>query len=298
MKNIHTIDLHFQGIPNTIGVYLVIHNQGGALVECGPGSTLPTLIQGLSDHGLTTADIKDVFLTHIHLDHAGSAGWWARQGARIHVHSIGAPHLGNPGKLLASAERIYGDQMDSLWGDFLPVPEEHINPVQGDLQIQLEGLDIHAMDTPGHANHHISYLINGVCFCGDVGGVHIKGIPFVRLPTVPPDFNPVKWRQSIKKFRKEKILAFAPTHFGIHQDAVWHLNALEKALDEIDVWMEEVLPLGPTRNELRQEYSSWMKMRSITAGLTQEEIEKYNIAISSQMSADGIYRYWNKIRKS
>jgi glyoxylase-like metal-dependent hydrolase (beta-lactamase superfamily II) len=109
--NIHTIDLHFQGIKNAIGIFLIPHSNGGALVECGPSSTIPTVIHALEDFQLSPSDITDVFLTHIHLDHAGSAGWWANQGATIHVHHVGGPHLLQPEKLLASAKRIYGVEM-------------------------------------------------------------------------------------------------------------------------------------------------------------------------------------------
>jgi glyoxylase-like metal-dependent hydrolase (beta-lactamase superfamily II) len=187
--------------------------------------------------------------------------------------------------------------MEPLWGDFLPVPEGKINPIKGDVQIQIGGKNIKALDTPGHANHHISYLVNGICFSGDVGGVRIKGIPFLRLPTVPPEFDPIKWRNSIKRFRKEDILAFAPTHFDIQSDSEWHLNAIESALEEVEAWMEQVMPLGLTHDEVRRKYNAWMENQSESAGLNPEDIQRYNLAISSQMSADGIYRYWNKKRQ-
>jgi glyoxylase-like metal-dependent hydrolase (beta-lactamase superfamily II) len=295
-SNIQTLDLNFQGIPNTIGVFLIHHASGGALVECGPGSTLPAIIEGLSTYNLTPKDISDVFLTHIHLDHAGSAGWWARTGATIHVHNVGAPHLLNPQKLLASANRIYGDTMDQLWGEFLPVPENKIHLLYDNDEIKINGLTIRALDTPGHANHHMSYVLDGVCFSGDVGGVHIQGIQAVRLPTVPPEFYLEKWRESVHKFKSENIRAFATTHFGIHEDSIWHLDAIERSLDEIEVWMETVMPTNPTIELVRNQYNSWMRQKSEEAGLSQAMIGAYEVAISSQMSADGIYRYWHKYR--
>src|SRR4030042_5523310 len=123
---IHTIDRNFLGRARTIGPYLVPHSKGGILIETGPRSTIQNLIAGLKTYGLEIKDITDVFLTHIHLDHAGGAGWLAQQGCQIHVHENGAPHLTNPEKLLASASRLYGERMDALWGDFLPVPEEKL----------------------------------------------------------------------------------------------------------------------------------------------------------------------------
>ena len=132
-QRIYIIDLHFLGFPGAIASYLVSHAHGAVLVECGPSSTLPALQAGLKAHGFAATDITDVLLTHIHLDHAGAAGWLARQGARIHVHPAGASHLLNPEKLLASASRIYGEAMQTLWGEFLPVPPERLRvPQDGD----------------------------------------------------------------------------------------------------------------------------------------------------------------------
>lgn len=297
LPSIHTLDLNFQGLPNTIGVFLLPHKNGAALVESGPGSTLPTLVRALAQHQLRPSDITDVFLTHIHLDHAGSAGWWARQGAMIHVHAAGAPHLLQPEKLLASAGRIYGDQMETLWGEFLPVPAERLNILQGGDVVKIPGLSLLALDTPGHANHHLSYLMDGICFSGDIGGVHMQGVPAVRLPTVPPEFNLEQWRNSLDLLAQEDVRIFATTHFGIHEDANWHLSAIQRALDEIEAWIETILPTNPSQDELRQHYAAWMQSKSQQAGLTPTMISAYDVAISSQMSADGIYRYWHKFRQ-
>src|SRR5512135_1903027 len=114
-----TLDLNFQGKTQAIAAYLVRHSSGAILIESGPGSTVPALQAGLAAHRLSSSDVTHVLLTHIHLDHAGAAGWLARQGAQIYVHPVGAPHLLHPEKLLASAARIYGDQMETLWGEFL-----------------------------------------------------------------------------------------------------------------------------------------------------------------------------------
>ena len=293
---IHTIDLKFKGIEKSIGVFLVQHQDGGILIECGPGSTLPALTEALEEYGLTPRDISDVFLTHIHLDHAGSAGWWARQGARIHVHEFGAPHMLNPEKLLASAKRIYGDQMDSLWGEFLPVPEDKLNILRDGDIVRIANLEIKAIDTPGHARHHFSYLCQGVCFTGDVGGCRLPGIPFIRLPSVPPEFHLETWRATLQKLRQEEIQAIAPTHFGLHTDVNWHLDALETILDETEAWIEAEMPQMDSRETLRQKFAAWVTLKGQDAGLPSDLIGAYDIAISSEMSADGIWRYWYKFR--
>ena len=165
---VYTIDLNFQGFHNAIAAYLIKHDHGAVLVESGPGSTLPALEQAINGHGLQLGDITHVLLTHIHLDHAGASGKLAQNGAIVCVHPAGAPHMINPEKLLASASRIYGDQMNSLWGEFLPVPEEKIWRVGHEEELDIHGLKFRALHTPGHAEHHICYFFEDICFSGDV----------------------------------------------------------------------------------------------------------------------------------
>src|SRR5215211_9540495 len=152
-----TLDLKFQGRPDAIASYLIRSGEAVVLIESGPGSTLPGLEAGLANEGLSPRDVTHLLLTHIHLDHAGAAGWLARQGAGVYVHPVGAPHMLNPEKLLASATRIYGDRMDSLWGEFLPVPESQLNVPKDGEEIAIGDLSFIPINTPGHAEHHYAY---------------------------------------------------------------------------------------------------------------------------------------------
>src|SRR5262245_25291816 len=124
MSDIHTIDLHYLGIPQAIASFVILDRSGAVLIETGPASTLEHLTAGLAGLGLQLSDVRHVLVTHIHLDHAGAAGHLARHGAAIHVHEFGAKHLIDPTKLIDSATRIYGDQMERLWGSIIPVPRE------------------------------------------------------------------------------------------------------------------------------------------------------------------------------
>jgi len=297
-NNIHPLDLNFLGIPGTIASYLIPYAHGAVLVETGPGSTLPALVEGLRQNGFTPADVTDVLLTHIHLDHAGAAGWLARQGARIHVHPVGAPHLLDPEKLLASAQRIYGDQMDRLWGEFLPVPEDRLVVIQDGDEVEIDRLCFKALDTPGHANHHYAYLFGDVCFTGDIGGIRLAGPPHLRLPMPPPEFNLELWRQSLARLRQADFARIAPTHFGIFNDPAWHLNAVAKALDEVEAWMEHIMPTAPTLQTLNDQFLQWTQERSLAEGLQLTDMEAYEAANPSYMSAQGIQRYWRKYRSS
>ena len=295
---IHALDLNFLEIPNAIAAYLVPHAHGAVLVECGPGSTQAQLTSALAAQGYTPADISDVLLTHIHLDHAGAAGWLAQQGARIHVHAVGAPHLLNPEKLLNSATRLYGDLMDHLWGQFLPVPTEKLLVVGDNDVIEIEGLRFKALDTPGHASHHLAYILENTCFSGDVGGVRMNtpSLVHVRIPAVPPEFHIEKWRQSVTRLQQENIQRIAPTHFGIFPDAGAHLFAVAKALDEIESWMESTLPADPPLSQLQDEFVAWAEQRSLNAGLDEAWVAAFEAANPSAMSAGGIQRYWRKVR--
>ena len=291
------LDLNFRGIAGTIASYLILHPAGGMLVECGPGSTIPALVDGLKYHNLTPADISDVFLTHIHLDHAGAAGWLARQGARIHVHPVGAPHMLDPEKLLASAARIYGDSMESLWGEFLPVPEQSLSILQDGEDVIVNGLRLQAVETPGHAEHHFVYLFEDICFSGDIGGVRLLGTHHIRLPMPPPEFHLGKWRQSLYRLEALDFTHIAPTHFGVFSDKDWHLSTLKKTLNETEAWIEATMPADPPIEVINQQLITWSKNRARQDGVPDVQIEGYESANPSWMSGYGIQRYWRKFRQ-
>jgi len=296
MNKVYTLDLNFQGIPQTIASYAIPHAQGVILIESGPGSTLSNLERGLAQLGFSLTDVTDVLLTHIHLDHAGAAGALAQKGARVYVHEVGAPHMLAPERLIISATRIYGELMDALWGKFLPVPKEKLIVLSGNGEIEIQGLHFCYLDTPGHAFHHLSYIFEDTCFSGDVGGVRLPGPPFLRLPTPPPDFHIKSWRESITKLKEANFSRIAPTHFGIFDDAEWHLNDLEKTLDDVEQWIEVTLPQILEQEALRETFVEWEHARCAEAGLDQENLHAYNLAMPIRMGADGIWRYWHKYR--
>ena len=296
-NNVQCIDLQFQGNCGTIASYLFPHKYGAILIESGPSSTLPALLSGIKEFGYSPSDISDVFLTHIHLDHAGAAGWLSRHGIRIHVHPAGAPHLKDPSNLLASARRIYGESMDSLWGEFLPVLPEQLCIPPNNEDFEINGLLIRAIDTPGHADHHYVYLYEGTCFSGDVGGVRLAGTKHIRLPMPPPDFNPRRWRVSLQRLSALDIERFAPTHFGFYEDPDFHLAALNRALDQSTAWIESTLPLHLSADELTNRFIRWVKETAFEEGVSPDQIEDYEVAIPSWMSSSGIQRYWKKYRE-
>jgi glyoxylase-like metal-dependent hydrolase (beta-lactamase superfamily II) len=297
-----TLDLNFQGRPHAIASYLIRppKGDGAILVESGPGSTLSALQAGLANEGLSPRDVTQVLLTHIHLDHAGAAGWLARQGAEIYVHPVGAPHMINPEKLLASARRIYGDRMESLWGEFLPVPENRLRVVGDGERIVIGNLEFVPINTPGHAEHHYAYLFEDICFSGDVGGVRIPGYQYLRVPMPPPELHLERWHESIARLRKETFAHIAPTHFGIYDDPEWHLREVEKGLENAERWLEQTMSEDPSVEveALRQSFTEWMMEEGVEMGLSEDVMRAYELANPPGMSADGLLRYWKKVRNA
>ena len=295
-QSVYTLDLNFMGVPGSIASYLIRHAHGCILIESGPGSTQNALQARLAELGLSLPEITDVFLTHIHLDHAGAAGWLARQGARIHVHSVGAPHLLDPEKLLSSAARIYGDMMDTLWGQFLPVPQECLSVLQDGQVVTIGGLSLQAVETPGHAEHHFVYLFEDVCFSGDIGGVRPSGSHSLRLPMPPPEFNLEKWRSSLQRMRDLKFHHIAPTHFGLFDDPDWHLQAIERELEAIDEWISATLPASSGLEDVSASFMEWTRRRYEAERIAPAQVEFFETANPSWMSPGGIHRYWRKHR--
>lgn len=292
--NIQTLDLNFQNTPESIASYLIWGSDEPVLVETGPGSTLPTLLENLSQQGLQPADIKHILVTHIHFDHAGSVGWWAQQGAQIYVHPFGAKHLIDPAKLIASATRIYGDKMDTLWGDILPAPAEKVTEIFDNDTVEVAGLSFQVLETPGHARHHHVYRLGDIAFTGDAAGIKIPGSPLVGLPAPPPEFEREVWQTTINRLRTLDVQTIYPTHFGptpntpTHWDELWQL--MDDSAEFVKAWMDAGVP----RDEIVTAFLDWNQERADAAGLSAASVQKYMMANPLEMSVDGIMRYWRK----
>jgi glyoxylase-like metal-dependent hydrolase (beta-lactamase superfamily II) len=222
----HLIDVLQRGRERVIGAW----DLGGVVVDPGPERRIETLLGGL------TQEPRALLLTHIHLDHAGAAGALVERfpGLEVWVHALGAPHLADPSRLLASARRIYGEEMEELWGRVLPVPEESLRVVQGGETIAVAGRELDVAYTPGHASHHVVYLdrSDGTAFVGDVAGVRIPPSDFVRPPTPPPDIDVEQWLASIALVAERAPARLALTHFGMVEDPGPHLEQTAVRLRE------------------------------------------------------------------
>ncbi len=293
---ISIIDLQFQSRPNVIASYLFYDGKQAALIESGPASTVETLIEGVKAAGVPFEVLRQVIVTHIHLDHAGAAGVLVNKfpWLRVYVHPVGAPHLADPTKLLASAARLYGEQLESLWGKIEPVPTENLSVINDGDEIKLPGTTLRAFDTPGHATHHHAYLdlSSSLLFTGDVAGVRMPGIRYVRPPTPPPELNIEAWRASIAKLRAVRAEGLCLTHFGVHRgDVDWHWDDVERRLVS---WGEI------TRGEMEGGASEEAMVARMKAQSVSElqplgvDVSTYDVAGSYESLVAGYARYWKK----
>jgi glyoxylase-like metal-dependent hydrolase (beta-lactamase superfamily II) len=291
---IHTLDLEFFR-KGTIAAYLLESGSDLALVETGPDSTWPHLVAALGALGLKPADVRTVLVTHIHLDHAGAAWRMAKEGATVWVHPRGAPHLLDPSRLLASAKRIYRERMDELWGTLEPIPADRLRTTEDGATIPLGGAGIRVLETPGHAIHHNAYLVDGVAFTGDVGGVAIAGGP-VLPPTPPPDIDLPAWGRSIEQLRAARPDALYPTHFDRVEGADAVLVALERELRVWADWIRARLEEGKDEAAIVPEFEEWMTGRLLAAGVGEAGLEAYRTALPFAMNVTGLVRYWQRTR--
>ena len=297
MIEIHTLDLHFMGHTQLIASFLVPCPDGGFVIfETGPASTLETLEAEITEAGFQMDDLKGIFLTHVHLDHSAGVGSLAvRTGAPVFVHPQGAAHLIDPSeKLLPSAERLYGDMMIPLWGIVEPVPKELVVVVQDGDTVELDGLEIVAHFTPGHANHHVAWAIGRAVVTGDVGGIRFPGATHVLPPMPPPDIDLDLWVNSIDRIRAVEPDLLLLTHFGAIEDVDRHLDELQGRLSRwLDV-TERTIEGGGDSAAIAQAIEEMNEVEISQASISSEVLERYQKLCPTDSNVIGLERYCRK----
>jgi glyoxylase-like metal-dependent hydrolase (beta-lactamase superfamily II) len=269
------IDVKHLGREHVIGCWEV----DSLLVDPGPQSSMETLLEALGDE-----QPRALLLTHIHLDHAAATGALVRRWPQleVYVHERGAPHLIDPSKLLASAERLYGDQMERLWGEIVPVPEANVKPLGGGEDV----LGMRIAYTPGHASHHVCYFHEetGTAFVGDVAAVRIPPSDLVVPPTPPPDIDIETWLDSISIVESWRPERLALTHFGAIDNPLEHLEIVRRRLrEEADL----------AREFSEQDYERHHRAL-VAESLGPEAAEELLQAVPPQYQWRGLNRYWSK----
>lgn len=294
---IHTLDLKFLGQDDTIAAFLIVADGEVALVETGPHSTFESLKSEVNRCGYQLEDIKKVFLTHIHFDHAGAAWALAALGATIYVHPFGEKHIIDPTKLYNSAKMIYQDKMEYLWGKMESIAPERIHATAQGERIPFGKTDMIAWHTPGHAVHHIVWQLGTDLFAGDVAGCKIGG-GIVVPPCPPPDIDIEAWIASIDLMKKLKVKRLYLTHFGAVTTVQKHLNQLEKRLIRWSNWMRPRYEKGLTAADVTPQYQAFVNKELTRYGIIGTQLAQYDAANPAWMSVAGLMRYWHKKLKS
>jgi glyoxylase-like metal-dependent hydrolase (beta-lactamase superfamily II) len=267
---------------------------GVVLFDTGPESTFRNVKAGLEKVGITLSDVRHVFLSHIHFDHAGAAFRFAQSGATIYVHPRGAPHLIEPSKLIESATRIFGDKMQKLWGEIAPVPEKNVRVLNDGDITRVGGVEIKALATPGHASHHHVYHWDETVFGGDIAGVRIGHGPPIP-PFVPPELHVESWLESIEKIRALKPQNLYLPHFGVVPGSISdHLDALDERVHRWSEWFRDKIRAGVGEQELTSQFGKYEHDDLIDDGASETEAGDYETADPSYMAVPAAIRYWKK----
>lgn len=290
------IDLKFLGRPHAIAT-AIVHGGGTlALVDPGPSTCLEALELGLQEQGLRLSEVTHLFLTHIHLDHAGGAGTIVQRHphVKVLVHARGAPHMADPAKLLASATRLYGDDMGRLWGEVLPIPASRLVVLASGERVEAGGRTFEVAYTPGHASHHVSYFdrASGMAFVGDTAGICIDG-GYILPYAPPPDIDLELWHESVAR-----IEAWAPhtiflTHFGAIDRPVPHLQTLLEHLDMAAEIVRSRLSDPASEEEQVRRFAQNVR-RELRRHMSEEQVTAYTATAPPELLWPGLARYWRK----
>jgi glyoxylase-like metal-dependent hydrolase (beta-lactamase superfamily II) len=290
---IHILDTRQLGRAGIVAASALETNDGIALFDTGPESTYENVAAALRQSGSDPEDVRHVFLSHIHFDHAGAAWRFART-ATVYVHPRGAPHLIDPSKLVESAKRIFGDDMERLWGKIGPVPAERVKILEDNEVVRVPPFEIRAIATPGHASHHHVYHWDDNIFGGDIAGVRIGSGPPIP-PFVPPELQVESWRESIRKIRALNAANLYLPHFGkIHGSTSEHLDELDERVARWSEWFRERIRAGDDESKLRPTFTELEHSELRKRGATQDDIDGYEAADPSYMAVGAAIRYWKK----
>lgn len=253
------IDTNWMGRPKSIASVLVQSDGVNALIDPGPTSTIETVRSELQRHGLAVKDLHAILLTHIHLDHAGAVGSLVQENPKLEVfvHEFGAMHMADPSKLLASAGRLYGAEMDRLYGAVLPVPEGNLRSLEGGEAVTIGKRDFEILYSPGHASHHLTFwdAQDGTAFIGDVGGISVEGDNFILPATPPPDIDIELWNQTLDAIAALRPAKLFLTHFGYAHNPDAHIAFYRERLAAWTGMVKSLLAEGKSEEDAGKEFA-------------------------------------------
>jgi len=288
----------FLGENEIIGSYLLAGQNELAIIDPGPGSVVESLLASIREAGFEPQEVTHILVTHIHLDHAGSVGTLVRQlpRAQVFAHKKGAPHLLDITKVIASASRIYGESMKLLWGEIESTPQERLTIMEGGDILNIAGRRLEVHYTPGHAAHHVVFfdVHSGELFAGDVAGVRLQDVDYVRPPTPPPDIDLEAWSDSIRHVKSLRPDVLYIGHFGAIRNISEHFERLR---EKLYAWGEFVLVAmrdGKDEAEIVSMLTEHTEPELLQVAHNAHAIERYEIASNYRMTVQGYMRYWRK----
>jgi len=297
MSDITVLDMNWVGRPHSVAAALLESNGHRAIVDPGPESTYATLRERLQSRGLSVAQLDAILLTHIHLDHAGATGSLLRENPRlaVYVHTLGAPHMLDPSRLVASASRLWPDTLHQLFGETLPVPRENLRILEGGETLTLGTRKLEVAYTPGHASHHVSYFdaAEGVALVGDTTGIRIDNGPYILPATPPPDINLEIWENSFAAILARRPSRLFLTHFGFAGNPAEHIDEFRRRLHRWANLAAEVLRSASGEAEAKETFvaRAQAEMQEL---LGAEEAEHHAFTAGLDLSFLGLARYLRK----
>lgn len=297
---VYQIDTQMAGYQGITAGYL-IRSDRPCLVETGTAPSAPVVRDALAALGVGADDLATVVVTHIHLDHAGGVGDIAGMfpAAEVVVHELGARHLADPSRLMASARMVYGDELDDLFGELAPTPADRIRTVERVGVVDLgSGRRLESHYSPGHAKHHVGLVdsASGDLYVGDAAGIYIPETGDQRPATPPPDFDLGVALESLRMFAALQPTRLMFSHYG-PVDAV--TDALDRSAEEIRLWVSETRrarrvgldldhAVAMVAERTRERYAV------LADGADPDLAEKYNRIAGPQSNVSGIMHWLDK----
>jgi len=297
MTSFTTIDLNWTERPRSIAAVLIESESASVLIDPGPASTLETLRARLRERGRDFQSLDALLLTHIHLDHAGATGALVRENPnlKVYVHEFGLVHMIDPSRLLASAGRLYGGDLQMLYGECMPVPGSNLQPLQGGERIQVGEAQLEVTYTPGHASHHVTYWdqASRTAFVGDTAGIRVQGDAFLLPAAPPPDIDIETWNQSLDTIASWGLERLFLTHFGFIENPADHIRLYKERLAEWSALTRKLLASSMETTEAERVFVDAI-VAEIKSTLPTEAADHYIFNGGLRLSWLGLMRYVRK----
>jgi glyoxylase-like metal-dependent hydrolase (beta-lactamase superfamily II) len=297
MSEISVLDTNWVGRPHSVAAALLESDGHHAIIDPGPESTYTTLRERLHKRGISVAQLDAILLTHIHLDHAGASGTLVRENPRlvVYVHNLGAPHMIDPSRLLASAQRLWPDTLHQLFGETLPVPKENLRILEGGETLTIGTRKLEVAYTPGHASHHVSYFdaSDGIAFVGDTTGIRIDDGPYILPATPPPDISLEIWDNSFATILARRPSRLFLTHFGYATEPAQHIENFRTRLHRWAALTAEVLRASSDEAAAKEAFVA-RAQAEMQEQLGPEEADHHAFTAGLDLSFLGLSRYLRK----